>query len=439
MGENVLPYVTVNDKYVEPFIDKKSINILEKELINAHEQLHKKTGKGNEYLGWLDYPSSLSESEIAEIQATATKIQQHSDILIVIGVGGSYLGARAAIELLSHSFQNELSEEARKVPKILFVGHHLSGTYIHDLLDLLENKEFSVNVISKSGSTFETAVAFRIIKHYMQNRYGKEELKERIFVTTGKTNGPLREIATDEQYKIFTIPENIGGRYSVLTAVGLLPMAVSGISIKDVINGAQIAMEETAEFSTEHNPSYRYALLRNTLYRQGKKIELFNAFEPRWHYFQQWWRQLFGESEGKDNKGLFPSTATYSTDLHSIGQYIQEGERHLFQTVLFSDNLSKNVTIPYCESDRDRLNFISNKTINEMNKYAFEGALMAHTDGGIPNIVIELPEITDFTFGYLVYLFQKACAISGYLLNVNPFNQPGVDKYKQNMLTLMKN
>lgn len=433
-----MSYITVNDQYTKSFIKQDKLAQINEGINRAHEQIHKKTGSGNEFLGWLDYPSTLDQVEFEKIKRVAEDIQEHSDILVVIGVGGSYLGARATIELLSHTFHNELSPEKRPFPKIIFAGYHLSGTYMKDLFDLLENKRFSINVISKSGSTLETAIAFRLLKQYMETQYDKAEFKKRIFITTDKVNGPLKKIATEEEYTTFSIPDDIGGRYSVLTAVGLLPIAVSGISIDELIAGAKLSQKETNLNNTIDNSSYRYAALRNALYASGKQIELFNAYEPRWHYFQEWWKQLYGESEGKNKQGIFPATANFTTDLHSIGQYIQDGERHLFQTILFAEHVTKDVSIPEVANDTDRLNYLANKTMHDINKNAFEGALSAHKSGGVPNIVIKVPEVSAFAIGYLLYFFQKACAISGYIQNVNPFDQPGVEAYKQNMMALLK-
>lgn len=434
-----MTHVIVNDEYTQSFIGQNEWERINKQIQHAHEQLLAKTGAGNDYLGWLHYPQTYEQDEFDKIKRVAAEIQSHSDTLVVVGVGGSYLGARATIELLTHSFYNELPKNKRPYPKIVFAGHHFSSSYMENLFDLLEDEQFSINVISKSGSTLETAIAFRLLKQYMEKRYDKAELQKRIFVTTDETNGPLKQIATEEKYTTFTIPDNIGGRYSVLTAVGLLPIAVSGISIEHMMEGAQLAHEETTVGDITENHSYRYAGLRNILYTQGKKIELFNAYEPRWHYFQEWWKQLYGESEGKDGKGLFPATATFTTDLHSLGQYIQDGERHLFQTILFTKNISENVRIPYEPNDYDKLNYLVNKKMHNINKNAFEGALSAHTSGGVPNIVLEIPEINSFTIGYLMYFFQKSCAISSYLLQVNPFDQPGVEAYKQKMMSLLNN
>jgi len=433
-----VPYITIDDQYIKPFITQNEIDELQKEVHRAHEQLHTQTGLGHEFLGWLDYPETYNKQEFARIKQVAEKIKKHSDIFVVVGVGGSYLGARAAIELLTHTYVNELRIEENKFPKVVYAGHHLSGTYMKDLLELLDGYDFSINVISKSGSTLETAIAFRILRNYMATRYTSAEMKERIFVTTDAVNGPLRQIAKEQSYTTFTIPDNIGGRYSVLTPVGLLPMAVNGIQIDEVIEGAKCARNETMEEQLEKNNSYYYAVLRQILYNNGKKIEIFNTFEPRWRYFQEWWKQLFGESEGKERKGVYPAASVFTTDLHSLGQYIQDGERHLFQTFLFTEKIDRDLTIPYDEENYDQLNELHTYTLHDLNRYAFEGALLAHTSGDVPNIVLTLPRVNAFTFGYLVYFFQKACAMSSYLLKVNPFDQPGVETYKQNMMRLLR-
>ncbi len=419
------------------FIDQEKLADFQSKVNSIHEQMHHKTGVGSDYLGWLNLPEDYDKEEFQKIKSSAKRIQQNSEILLVIGIGGSYLGARAAIELLTHSFQNELTNEQRRVPKIIFVGHHISATYMDELFDILDGKDFSINVISKSGTTTEPAIAFRIFKKYLEEKYGQTEAKKRIYVTTDRESGALKGLSDQEGYESFVIPDDVGGRYSVLTAVGLLPIAVSGISIDDMIKGAELAMTELASPDLESNAAYQYAALRNQLYQDGKLIELLISYEPSFHYFQEWWKQLFGESEGKDGKGIFPAAASFSTDLHSLGQYIQEGERHLFQTVLQVENSRKNITIELEEQDIDGLNYLAGKTVDEVNKKAFEGALLAHTDGGVPNFVINLPVLDAFTFGYLVYFFEKACAMSGYLLGVNPFDQPGVEAYKSNMFRLL--
>lgn len=434
-----MAHITVDDQYTKSFISELEFEKINKKINDAHKQLQNKTGAGKEYLGWFDYPYTFDQKEFEKIKQIAAQIKQQSDIFIVVGVGGSYLGARATIELLSHTFQNELQQKKREVPKIIFTGHHLSGTYMSDLFDLLKDKDFSINVISKSGSTLETSIAFRLLRKYMEKRYDQAEVKKRIFITTDKTKGPLKQMATEEDYTSFTIPSDIGGRYSVLTAVGLLPMAVSGINIDEIMAGAKLAYNETKSKDVTKNSSYYYALLRHALYKKGKKIELFNAYEPRWHYFQEWWKQLFGESEGKKQQGIFPAAATFTTDLHSLGQYVQDGERHLFQTVLFPKAITKDVIIPYDANNDDKLNYLMNKKMHNINKNAFKAALSAHYAGGVPNIVIQVPQVDAFNLGYLIYFFQKACAISSYSQRVNPFDQPGVEAYKQNMMSLLKN
>ena len=432
-----MTYITLNDQYVHSFIPYEKLKQMEQRTYQAHERLHKKTGAGHEYVGWLDLPETYDQDEFKRIQQTAKHIQANSDILLVIGIGGSYLGARAAIELLTHTFQNELHPSKRKVPKILFVGHQMSTTYIQDLFDVLEGQDVSVNVISKSGTTTEPALAFRIFKQWMEEKYGKLKAKERIYVTTDKEHGSLKTLVDQEGYKSFIVPNDIGGRYSVLTAVGLLPIAVSGISIQEVMLGAKHALKELKQPNIDNNPCYRYAAIRNILYEDGKLLELLISYEPQFHYFQEWWKQLFGESEGKDGKGIFPAAANYSTDLHSLGQYVQDGERHLFQTIL---SVKEDQNPLYVESDEqnlDGLNYVVGKSLAEINEKAFEGVLQAHIDGGVPNLIVEIPTINAFTFGYLVYFFEKACAISGYVLGVNPFDQPGVEAYKKNMFALL--
>lgn len=403
----------------------------------SHQMLHAKTGPGNEFLGWLDLPEAYDKEEYIRIKEAAEKIRQNSDILLVIGIGGSYLGARAALEMLNHSFQNLLSKEDRNAPQIIFIGHHLSSTYMAELFDLLKGKDFSINVISKSGTTTEPAVAFRIFKKYLEEKYGVEEAKTRIFATTDQAKGALKTSSDKAGYETFVIPDDVGGRYSVLTAVGLLPIAVSGVSIDDIMNGSKQAMADLATPNLKENPAYQYAAIRNILYNKGKVTELLINYEPSMHYFSEWWKQLFGESEGKDNKGIYPSSANFTTDLHSLGQYIQEGRRTIFETVLHVRSAKKELTLELSENDSDGLNYLAGETIHEINEKAFLGAMLAHTDGDVPNLIIEIPRLDAYTFGYLVYFFEKACAISGYLLGVNPFDQPGVEAYKKNMFALL--
>lgn len=419
------------------FFDQHEVDYLSPFVESAHHMLHEKTGPGNDFLGWIDLPENYDKEEYARIKKSAEKIKNDSDILLVIGIGGSYLGARAALEMLNHSFQNLLTKEERKVPQVIFVGHHLSSTYMSELLELLKGKDFSINVISKSGTTTEPAVAFRIFKKYLEEKYGAEEAKTRIYATTDRAKGALKTSADQAGYETFVIPDDVGGRYSVLTAVGLLPIAVSGISIDDMMQGAKDAMHDLAEPTLANNPAYQYAAVRNVLYNKGKVTELLINYEPSLQYFSEWWKQLFGESEGKDQKGIYPSSANFTTDLHSLGQYIQEGRRNIFETVLHVNAAKKNLTLEAEENDSDGLNYLAGKTIHEINDKAFQGTMLAHTDGDVPNLIVELPALDAYTFGYMVYFFEKACAISGYLLGVNPFDQPGVEAYKKNMFALL--
>ncbi|AKS39358.1 glucose-6-phosphate isomerase [Anoxybacillus gonensis] len=403
----------------------------------AHHALHEKTGQGNDFLGWIDLPVAYDREEFARIQQAAKKIQQDSDVLLVVGIGGSYLGARAAIEMLQHSFYNALPSEKRKTPQIIFVGNNISSTYMRDVMDLLEGKDFSINVISKSGTTTEPAIAFRIFRKLLEEKYGKEEARKRIYATTDRARGALKTLATEEGYETFVIPDDVGGRYSVLTAVGLLPIAVSGADIEAMMKGAAQAREDFSKSELEENIAYQYAAVRNVLYNKGKTIEMLINYEPALQYFAEWWKQLFGESEGKDQKGIFPASANFSTDLHSLGQYVQEGRRDLFETVLKVETPRHELTIEAEDNDLDGLNYLAGKTVDFVNTKAFEGTLLAHTDGGVPNLVVTLPRLDEYTFGYLVYFFEKACAMSGYLLGVNPFDQPGVEAYKVNMFALL--
>lgn len=433
-----MTHITFKYDHAKTFFPNNTLNSLQDEINHAHDALHNKTGAGNEYLGWLDLPANYDKNEFEEIKLAAENIKKTSDVLVVIGIGGSYLGSRAAIEMLTHSFQNQLTNEKRRAPQVLYVGHHMSATYINDLFDVLAGKDISVNIISKSGTTTEPAVAFRILKKYMEEKYGKTEASERIYVTTDQAKGALKEISIKENYQTFVIPEDVGGRFSVLTAVGLLPIAVSGISIDEMMQGAKQAMTELTDTQLDNNPCYQYAAARNILYRDGKSLEILVGYEPKLHYFQEWWKQLYGESEGKDGKGIFPAAANFSTDLHSLGQYIQDGQRTLFQTLLHIEEPESDFTIEANEDNADGLNYLAGKTVNEVNDKVYEGALLAHIDGAVPNLIIDLPKLDAFTFGYLVYFFEKACAISGYVLGVNPFDQPGVEDYKVNMFKLLE-
>jgi glucose-6-phosphate isomerase len=403
----------------------------------AHHSLHEATGAGNDYLGWIDLPVNYDKEEFARIQKAAEKIKQDSDVLLVCGIGGSYLGARAAIEMLQHSFYNALPKEKRSTPQIIFIGNNISSTYMRDVMDLLDGKDFSLNVISKSGTTTEPAIAFRIFRKLLEEKYGVEEAKQRIYATTDKARGALKTLATEEGYESFIIPDDVGGRYSVLTAVGLLPIAASGADIEAMMKGAAAARDDFGSSELEENLAYQYAAVRNVLYNKGKTIEMLINYEPGLQYFAEWWKQLFGESEGKDQKGIYPSSANFSTDLHSLGQYVQEGRRDLFETVVRVEKPRHELTIEAAESDLDGLNYLAGETVDFVNNKAFEGTLLAHTDGGVPNLVVTIPQMDAYTFGYLAYFFEKACAMSGYLLGVNPFDQPGVEAYKVNMFALL--
>lgn len=397
-----------------------------------HQTIHNGSGAGSDFLGWLDLPVDYDKEEFKRIIEVAKRVKGHSDVFVVIGIGGSYLGARAAIEMLTSSFRN-----STEFPEIVFVGNHLSSSYTHELIQYLDGKDFSVNVISKSGTTTEPAVSFRLFKQLLEDKYGKDEAKERIFATTDKEKGALKQLATNEGYETFVVPDDVGGRYSVLTAVGLLPIAVAGIDVEAMMQGAAKAREELSSDELENNIAYQYATIRNILYTKGYTTEMLINYEPSLSYFNEWWKQLYGESEGKDYKGIYPSSANYTTDLHSLGQYVQEGRRFLFETVLKVDTPKHDIKIEEDPDNLDGLNYLAGKTMDEVNTKAFEGTLLAHTDGGVPNLVVRVPRLDAETFGYLVYFFELACAMSGYQLGVNPFNQPGVEAYKQNMFALL--
>lgn len=419
------------------FLRKDEVTFFENYIKSAHTMLHDKTGLGNDFLGWVDLPLNYDKEEFGRIKKAAEQIKKDSDVLLVIGIGGSYLGARAAIEMLSHSFYNSLSKEKRKNPEIYFVGNNISSTYITDLLELIDGKEVSLNVISKSGTTTEPAIAFRIFKEYMEKKYGKEGAGKRIYATTDKARGALKKLAMEEGYESFVVPDDVGGRFSVLTAVGLLPIAVSGADIDKLMEGARNAYELYKNTDLSQNDCYQYAAARNALYRKNKTTEIMVNYEPSLHFFTEWWKQLYGESEGKDQKGIFPAGVDFSADLHSMGQYIQDGLRNLFETVLNVENPRKKIMVKEDKDNLDGLNFLSGKEMDYINKKAMEGTLLAHTDGGVPNLVINIPELNEYWLGNLVYFFEKACGISGYLLGVNPFDQPGVEAYKKNMFALL--
>lgn len=422
---------------VEPYAKIQELDYMEAMVKGAHETLHNKSGAGNDFLGWLDLPVNYDKDEFKRIKDASERIKKNSDVLIVIGIGGSYLGARAAIEALNNNFYNILGNNKRKTPKVFFVGNNISSTYLADLLEAIDGLDISVNVISKSGTTTEPAIAFRIFKDYMEKKYGIEGSKERIFATTDKSRGALKSLADEVGYETFVIPDDVGGRFSVLTAVGLLPIAVAGINIDEMMEGAAAARENYATEDLKNNDCYKYAAMRNVLYNKGKGIEVLVNYEPNLHYFNEWWKQLYGESEGKDNKGLFPAAVDFSTDLHSMGQYIQEGRRDLFETVINVENAKKEMKIEKAKGDLDGLNFLAGKTMDFVNKQAFRGTLLAHNDGGVPNMILNVPELSAYYFGYMVYFFEKACAVSGYMLGINPFDQPGVEAYKKNMFALL--
>ena len=429
--------VTFDYSKALPFVGRHEVDYLADAVRLAHDQLHNGTGAGSDFLGWINLPVDYDKEEFARIQAAAARIRENSDALVVIGIGGSYLGARAAIELLSHSFYNTLPADKRQGPQVLFAGNNISSTYVAHLLELLEGKDWSINVISKSGTTTEPAIAFRIFREKLEQKYGKEEARKRVYATTDRAKGALKKLADAEGYETFVIPDDVGGRYSVLTAVGLLPIAVAGIDIEAMMRGAADASREYANPNLHENGAYQYAAVRNALYRKGKTTEILVNYEPNLHYFSEWWKQLYGESEGKDNKGIYPASVDFSTDLHSMGQFIQEGSRNLFETVIQVAEVPEHITINADPEDLDGLNFLVGKTMDFVNKKAFEGTLLAHTDGGVPNLVVTIKDMTPYTFGYLVYFFEKACGISGYLLGVNPFDQPGVEAYKKNMFALL--
>ena len=420
-----------------PFLGQHEIDNMAEYVKSAHEMLHNKTGAGNDFLGWVELPTDYDKEEFARIKKAAEKIRSDSDVLIVIGIGGSYLGARAAIELLQHSFYNALDSDKRKGPAIFFAGNNISSTYMADLLETIDGKDISVNVISKSGTTTEPAIAFRIFKELLENKYGKEEAAKRIYATTDKARGALKTLADTEGYETFVVPDDVGGRYSVLTAVGLLPIAAAGIDIDAMMQGAADGQKDYSVTDLSKNPAYQYAVVRNALARKGKTVEMMVNFEPALHYFAEWWKQLYGESEGKDNKGIFPAAADFSSDLHSMGQYIQEGQRILFETAILVESPRKDVTIKSTEDNLDGLNFLAGKTIDYVNSKAAQGTALAHMDGGVPNLVVKVPALDAYNFGKLVYFFEKACGLSGYLLGVNPFDQPGVEAYKKNMFALL--
>ncbi len=419
------------------FISEAEVESMKKIVTDAKEVLTSRTGAGNDFLGWLDLPVNYDKEEFARIKAAAEKIKSDSEVLIVIGIGGSYLGARAAIEFLRHNFYNTVSKEIRKTPEIYFVGNSISSTYMKHLIDVIGDRDYSVNVISKSGTTTEPAIAFRIFKEMMEKKYGKAEAAKRIYATTDKARGALKVLASEEGYETFVVPDDVGGRFSVLTAVGLLPIAVSGTDIDKLMAGAAEGRKRALENDFEENDALQYAAIRNILLRKGKTVEVLANYEPSLHYVSEWWKQLYGESEGKDQKGIFPASIDLTTDLHSMGQFIQDGSRIMFETVLNVEESQCELTIAEAEADLDGLNYLAGKTVDFVNKSAMNGTILAHTDGNVPNLRIDIPRQDEESLGELFYFFEFACGVSGYVLGVNPFNQPGVESYKRNMFALL--
>ena len=426
--------VKLNDKFISGFVTNQEIENLKKVAENAHELLLSGKGAGNDFIGWVNLPENYDKDEFSRIKVAAEKIKKNSDILVVIGIGGSYLGARAAIEFVKSPLYNNLKKDT---PDIYFAGNNISPTALTELLSICEGKDISVNVISKSGTTTEPAIAFRVFKSLLVEKYGVEGAKERIFVTTDKARGTLKEFSDRAGYETFVVPDDVGGRYSVLTAVGLLPIACAGINIEELMSGANDAREAFKSSSIESNDALKYAVIRNALLNKGKTTEILVGYEPYMLMFNEWWKQLYGESEGKENKGIFPASVIFSTDLHSLGQYIQEGQRNLFETVINVKNPGASFVIPNDPANVDGLNFISGKELDYVNKTAMTATLIAHNDGGVPNILLEVEDRSARSLGYLIYFFEFACAISGYILNVNPFDQPGVEAYKKNMFALL--
>ena len=429
--------VTYDYSKAMQFISEQEIENMCDIVENAKEVLVSKSGSGNDFLGWIDLPVDYDKEEFDRILAAAEKIKSDSEVLLVIGIGGSYLGSRAAIEFLRHSFYNVIPKDLRKTPEIYFVGNSISSTYIKHLMDVIGDRDFSINMISKSGTTTEPAIAFRVFKEKLEKKYGKAEAAKRIYATTDKARGSLKNLATEEGYESFVVPDDVGGRFSVLTAVGLLPIAVSGADINKLMEGAQAARETALTAPFEENDALKYAAVRNILLRKGKVIEIMANYEPSVHFISEWWKQLYGESEGKDQKGIFPASVDLTTDLHSMGQFIQDGSRNIFETVINIEQSREEITIGEEPVDLDGLNYLAGKTVDFVNKSAMNGTILAHTDGNVPNTVVNVPEVNEFYLGQLFYFFEFACGVSGYTLGVNPFNQPGVESYKKNMFALL--
>lgn len=424
----------LSDRHLQNFINTDEYNGIEPQVEVAHNLLHSGKGLGNDYIGWLDLPCNYDKEEFNRIKIAAEKIKSNTDVFIVIGIGGSYLGARAAIEFLKSQNYNALKKDT---PDIYFAGNNISSDYLSNLLSICDGKDVSVNIISKSGTTTEPAIAFRVFRDYLEKRYGKEEAKNRIYCTTDKEKGTLKKLAEREGYESFVVPDDIGGRYSVLTAVGLLPIAVSGADIDKLMLGAAKAREELSNPKLSENDCYKYAAIRNLLYRKGKNTEILVSYEPSFSMMSEWWKQLYGESEGKNHKGLFPASVIFSTDLHSMGQFIQDGSRIMFETVVLIDKAKNDIFIQDDPENVDGLNFLSGRSMSYINRKAFEGTVLAHTDGDVPNVILSIPEANEEELGYLIYFFEKACAISGYIMGINPFDQPGVESYKKNMFALL--
>ena len=429
--------VTFDYSKAMKFIGENEIESMKPIVAEAKKTLVSKTGAGNDFLGWIDLPVDYDKEEFARIEKAAEKIKGDSDVLLVIGIGGSYLGARAAIEFLRHSFYNNLPKEVRKTPEIYFVGNSISSTYLTHLIELVGDRDFSINIISKSGTTTEPAIAFRIFKEMAENKYGKEEAAKRIYATTDKAKGALKHLSDEEGYETFVVPDDVGGRFSVLTAVGLLPIAVSGADIRKLMEGAASGRDKALNLEFEENDALQYAAVRNILLRKGKTTEILANYEPSLHYVSEWWKQLYGESEGKDQKGIFPASVDLTTDLHSMGQFIQDGARIMFETVLNVEEPKCHLTIGEEPVDLDGLNYLAGKTVDFVNKSAMNGTILAHTDGNVPNLMVKIPCQDEFFLGELFYFFEFACGVSGYVLGVNPFNQPGVESYKKNMFALL--
>ena len=429
--------VTFDYSKATGFIQEHEMEYMSRLAAQAKETLVSKSGAGNDFVGWVDLPVDYDKEEFARIEKAAEKIREDSEVLLVIGIGGSYLGARSAIEFLGHSFANVVSKDIRKAPEVYFVGNSISSTYIQDLIEVVGHRDFSINMISKSGTTTEPAIAFRVFKEILEKKYGKEEAAKRIYATTDKTRGALKNLATEEGYESFVVPDDVGGRFSVLTAVGLLPIAVSGINIKELMEGAAAGRKAALENDFAENDAMQYAAVRNILLRKGKTVEILANYEPSLHYVSEWWKQLYGESEGKDQKGILPASVDLTTDLHSMGQFIQDGNRILFETVLNVEKSRAEIILHEEPVDLDGLNYLAGKSVDFINKSAMNGTILAHTDGNVPNLMVKIPEQNAFYLGQLFYFFEFACGVSGYLLGVNPFNQPGVESYKKNMFALL--